>query len=87
MGVHDEARLDTKFTEFAKQMNLYLNHCHSRKTGSFRHLMKTLKKQKPALYEQLPQSWREVVASPVNHKAKTPALSGAEVPALSGVEV
>jgi hypothetical protein len=26
MGVHDEAKLDVKFTEFAKQMNLYLNH-------------------------------------------------------------
>jgi len=26
MGIHDEARLDTKFTDFAKQMNLYLNH-------------------------------------------------------------
>lgn len=26
MSHHDEARLDTKFTEFAKQMNLYLNH-------------------------------------------------------------
>jgi four helix bundle protein len=26
MGTHDEARLDTKFTDFAKQMNLYLNH-------------------------------------------------------------
>lgn len=26
MGLHDEAKLDAKFTEFAKQMNLYLNH-------------------------------------------------------------
>ena len=26
MGLHDEARLDRKFVEFAKQMNLYLNH-------------------------------------------------------------
>lgn len=26
MGAHDEARLDVKFTDFAKQMNLYLNH-------------------------------------------------------------
>jgi len=26
MGLHDEAKLDRKFTEFAKQMNLYLNH-------------------------------------------------------------
>ena len=26
MGLHDEAKLDKKFTEFAKQMNLYLNH-------------------------------------------------------------
>ncbi len=26
MGTHDEARLDAKFIEFAKQMNLYLNH-------------------------------------------------------------
>lgn len=26
MGHHDEARLDVKFTDFAKQMNLYLNH-------------------------------------------------------------
>ena len=25
MGLHDEARLDRKFVEFAKQMNLYLN--------------------------------------------------------------
>jgi hypothetical protein len=26
MGVHDEAKLDVKFMDFAKQMNLYLNH-------------------------------------------------------------
>ena len=26
MGHHDEAKLDVKFTEFMKQMNLYLNH-------------------------------------------------------------
>lgn len=26
MGVHDEAKLDVKFIDFAKQMNLYLNH-------------------------------------------------------------
>ena len=26
MGHHDEARLDSKFTDFLKQMNLYLNH-------------------------------------------------------------
>lgn len=26
MGHHDEARLDAKFTDFMKQMNLYLNH-------------------------------------------------------------
>lgn len=26
MGTHDEARLDTKFIEFARQMNMYLNH-------------------------------------------------------------
>ena len=26
MGAHDEARLDTKFIDFARQMNLYLNH-------------------------------------------------------------
>ncbi len=26
MGMHDEAKLDRKFTEFARQMNLYLNH-------------------------------------------------------------
>lgn len=26
MGLHDEARLDRKFIQFAKQMNLYLNH-------------------------------------------------------------
>jgi four helix bundle protein len=26
MGAHDEAKLDTKFIDFAKQMNLYLNH-------------------------------------------------------------
>jgi len=26
MGTHDEAKLDTKFIDFAKQMNLYLNH-------------------------------------------------------------
>jgi four helix bundle protein len=26
MGIHDEARLDTKFINFSKQMNLYLNH-------------------------------------------------------------
>lgn len=26
MGLHDEAKLDAKFLEFAKQMNLYLNH-------------------------------------------------------------
>lgn len=26
MGLHDEAKLDRKFVEFAKQMNLYLNH-------------------------------------------------------------
>ncbi len=26
MGTHDEAKLDVKFTDFAKQMNLYLNH-------------------------------------------------------------
>lgn len=26
MAIHDEARLDAKFTDFAKQMNLYLNH-------------------------------------------------------------
>ena len=26
MGLHDEAKLDAKFTEFARQMNLYLNH-------------------------------------------------------------
>jgi len=26
MGLHDEAKMDRKFTEFAKQMNLYLNH-------------------------------------------------------------
>jgi len=26
MGLHDEAKLDVKFTDFAKQMNLYLNH-------------------------------------------------------------
>ena len=26
MGLHDEAKLDRKFTEFAKLMNIYLNH-------------------------------------------------------------
>lgn len=26
MGTHDEAKLDVKFVDFAKQMNLYLNH-------------------------------------------------------------
>lgn len=26
MGTHDEAKLDTKFVDFARQMNLYLNH-------------------------------------------------------------
>jgi len=26
MGAHDSARLDTKFIDFARQMNLYLNH-------------------------------------------------------------
>ena len=26
MGMHDEAKLDTKFVDFARQMNLYLNH-------------------------------------------------------------
>jgi len=26
VGTHDEAKLDTKFIDFAKQMNLYLNH-------------------------------------------------------------
>jgi len=26
MGVHDEAKLDQKFTEFAKLMNIYMNH-------------------------------------------------------------
>ena len=26
MGAHDEAKLDTKFIDFAKQMNLYLAH-------------------------------------------------------------
>ncbi len=26
MGLHDEARLDRKFTEFAKLMTIYLNH-------------------------------------------------------------
>ena len=26
MGHHDEARLDSKFIDFSKQMNLYLNH-------------------------------------------------------------
>lgn len=26
MGLHDEAKLDAKFGQFAKQMNLYLNH-------------------------------------------------------------
>ena len=26
MGTHDEAKLDVKFIDFAKQMNLYLNH-------------------------------------------------------------
>ena len=26
MGHHDEARMDARFTDFAKQMNLYLNH-------------------------------------------------------------
>lgn len=26
MGHHDEAKLDVKFIDFAKQMNLYLNH-------------------------------------------------------------
>ena len=26
MGWHDEAKLDVKFIDFAKQMNLYLNH-------------------------------------------------------------
>jgi len=26
MGIHDEAKLDVKFTDFAKQMNIYLNH-------------------------------------------------------------
>ena len=26
MGLHDEAKLDAKFLEFAKLMNLYLNH-------------------------------------------------------------
>jgi hypothetical protein len=26
MGTHDEARLDAKFVDFIKQMNLYLNH-------------------------------------------------------------
>lgn len=26
MGLHDEAKLDQKFTEFAKLMNIYLNH-------------------------------------------------------------
>ena len=26
MGLHDEAKLDRKFTEFAKLMNVYLNH-------------------------------------------------------------
>jgi len=26
MGMHDEAKLDRKFTEFAKLMNIHLNH-------------------------------------------------------------
>lgn len=26
MGLHDEARLDRKFIEFARLMNIYLNH-------------------------------------------------------------
>lgn len=26
MGTHDEARLDMKFVDFARQLNLYLNH-------------------------------------------------------------
>jgi len=26
MGLHDEAKLDAKFIDFARQMNLYLNH-------------------------------------------------------------
>jgi hypothetical protein len=26
MGLHDEAKLDRKFLEFAKLMNVYLNH-------------------------------------------------------------
>jgi len=26
MGLHDEAKLDTKFVAFARQLNLYLNH-------------------------------------------------------------
>jgi four helix bundle protein len=26
MGTHDEAKLDVKFIDFARQMNLYLNH-------------------------------------------------------------
>lgn len=26
MGTHDEARLDTKFVDFMRQLNLYLNH-------------------------------------------------------------
>jgi len=26
MGTHDEAKLDVKFIDFSKQMNLYLNH-------------------------------------------------------------
>lgn len=26
MGLHDEAKLDVKFIDFARQMNLYLNH-------------------------------------------------------------
>lgn len=34
---------------------------HSRRTGSFRHLMTTLNEQKPALYLQLPKQWREAL--------------------------
>ena len=35
---------------------------HSRKTGSFRHLMAVLLETKPALYWQTPKEWRDVVA-------------------------
>lgn len=42
MGLHDEAKLDRKFMELAKLMNIYLNHFP-------KHLLRTAQRLNPDL--------------------------------------